>query len=78
MSYDLDSIHPAERASLVLMTIGAVALALSHCTPVDATAAALGTACVVCDAQRQAARGASAASSSSSPASSAAPASSAP
>jgi len=78
MSYDIDSIHPAERASLVLMTIGAVALVLSHCTPVDATAAALGTACVVCDAQRQAARGASAASSSSSPASSAAPASSAP
>ena len=75
MSYDLDSIHPAERASLVLMTIGAVALVLSHCTPVDATAAALGTACVVCDAQRQAARGASAAPSSSS---SAAPASSAP
>jgi len=77
MSYDLDSIHPAERASLVLMAIGAVALVLSHCTPVDATAAALGTACVVCDAQRQAARGASAAPSPSS-SSSAAPASSTP
>jgi hypothetical protein len=77
MSYDIDSIHPAERASLVLMTIGAVALVLSHCTPVDATAAALGGACVVCDAQRQAARGASAPPSSSSSAH-AAPASSAP
>ena len=54
MSYDIDSIHPAERASLVLMTIGAIALVLSHCTPTDAAAGAIGTACVVCDAHRRA------------------------
>lgn len=65
---DTDQMHPAERMSLVLLTVGAVALALSHCGPATGIAAAstLDAACAARDSLR--------ASASSAPASSSAPA----
>ena len=51
---DTDSMHPAERMSLVLLTVGAVALALSHCGPATGIAAAstLDAACAARDSLR--------------------------
>lgn len=65
---DTDSMHPAERMSLVLLTVGAVALALSHCGPTtgQVAVASLDAACAARDSLR--------ASASSAPATSSAPA----
>lgn len=51
---DTDQMHPAERMSLVLLTVGAVALVLSHCGPATGIAAAstLDAACAARDALR--------------------------
>jgi hypothetical protein len=62
---DTDQMHPAERMSLVLLTVGAVALALSHCGPTTGIAAAstLDAACAARDALRASASAAPAAAS---------------
>lgn len=62
---DTDSMHPAERMSLVLLTVGAVALALSHCGPTtgQVAVASLDAACAARDSLRASASSAPVASS---------------
>lgn len=62
---DTDSMHPAERMSLVLLATGAVALALSHCGPAtgQVAVASLDAACAARDSLRASASAAPSASS---------------